>query len=491
MARHKKAARGRQAVSNSDEDRDMPSDACKAFLIECIARFYEAESTMSLENKYLRYQEECPVKFKLDMTQRMLDALSVPRWYNQMEKRGFQQFLNNRVHDALWNAKSIVEKYGRQHRANDEAFEQVIVRVDLFVQRCAPFAKKRNRRGSLGWWNSTEGVEELQRGRRHLIALPETARVIQQDDRIMRGGYATIRRVRIEGCPGIAASWEFAAKKSNHHRTQPQLAKMEHQNESMAVRIPHSGVIRFVAVHATTNEGYSYWWNGGTLRQMLNLDSNFPRDINMRLLHCNPTEKEVVEAFRLGRFRKKRTELAWALVHIMNEVHSAGHLHNDLSPDNIMLHFPEDESRVYIGVCDWGMTTLATDPMKSLYTFTSESERDETLRRRWWLDPAITYVHKKDADVEIIPYLSRATEEYAVGKIAQRIQNEEMSVHYFNLQGGRPGMCKFQHHELGTVFQLFLDRLCQTGPRGLAHVITFFTTKLNWPVPDEHFRHLY
>ena len=58
----------------------------------------------------------------------------------------------------------ILEKYGKQHRPNDEAFEEVILKAELFVGRCYPFGKRRNRRGSLGWWTTDEGVAELQRG---------------------------------------------------------------------------------------------------------------------------------------------------------------------------------------------------------------------------------------------------------------------------------------------------------------------------------------
>ena len=178
----------------------------------------------------------------------------------------------------------------------------------------------------------------------------------------------------------------------------------------------------------------------------------------------------------------------------MNAVHVAGHLHNDISLDNIMFHFPEDESKVYIGVCDWGMTTVATEPMKSLYTFTSLSEKEEALRRRWWVDPSIAYVHRRDADVEIIPNLSRSSEEYAVGKIAQRINGECMSEAYFNLQRESLSTTKFLHDEFGRVFHLYLGRLCDSsadGRGGLAHIIHRFCNTHRWPIPDEHFRHAY
>ena len=92
----------------------------------------------------------------------------------------------------------------------------------------------------------------------HLIAIPPTARVFQCDDVVKRGGYATIRKVCIERAAGIERHWELAAKLSNNWQRRPDLAKIEHQNESMAVTIPHPGVIRFVAIHPNKYEGYAY-----------------------------------------------------------------------------------------------------------------------------------------------------------------------------------------------------------------------------------------
>jgi len=89
-------------------------------------------------------------------------------------------------------------------------------------------------------------------------------------------------------------------------------------------------------------------------------------------------------------------------VHIINVVHVAGDFYNDISPDNIMFYFPEDESCIYIGVCNWNMTIVSTDLVNSLYIFTSTNDKHEALRRRWWMDPNITYVHRRNVDVEII-----------------------------------------------------------------------------------------
>jgi hypothetical protein len=370
----------------------------------------------------------------------------------------------------------------------------VLLKADLFVGLMRPFAKSTNRKGSIGWWNSSAGKIEEESRRQNLIALPETARVIELERKTLRGRYATIKRVQIEGAPGIERHWEFAAKLSIQHATRPDLAKLEHQNESMALRISHPGVIRYVAIHASKYEGYAFWWNGGTLRQMLNLDHQYGDNIYTRVLHPNTSEDDVVKAGYLRRFRKKRTELAWAFVNIMSEVHMSNNLHNDLSLDNILLHFPEDESRVYIGVCDWGMTTKASEPMKSLYIFTSEEEMRRSLRERWWVDPRIAYLHKHGADVEIIPQLTKTSEAYAVGKIAIRINKGNMSEDYWKLQVPRETSVHFPLDQFGNVFEGYLNRVCNNdrdGAGGLSHIVTWFRKTYHWPVPHEHFRSSY
>ena len=84
---------------------------------------------------------------------------------------------------------------------------------------------------------------------------------------------------------------------------------MEHQNESMAVRIPHARIIQYVAIHVQKYKSYGYWWNGGTLREMFNLDNAYGDDIYARVMHPNSSEGDYIKADRLRRFPKKRTEL--------------------------------------------------------------------------------------------------------------------------------------------------------------------------------------
>jgi len=77
MPRAKKVAKGKQVVPNIEWARENPPDSCKDFMIKCIIEFYESKTMVSLDTKYVRYQEECIDKFKADMRQKMLDALSI------------------------------------------------------------------------------------------------------------------------------------------------------------------------------------------------------------------------------------------------------------------------------------------------------------------------------------------------------------------------------------------------------------------------------
>jgi hypothetical protein len=137
-----------------------PSSECKEFVVALIVRFYERESTMSLESCYVRYVEEGITKFKSDVTQRVMDALHNDKWMEETQKSGYQKFLDNVVHDSIWNVKNILTKYGKAHRPRDAAFTDVIATVDLFATRLKLFTKTLNLGKSIAWWTSPTGMAE-------------------------------------------------------------------------------------------------------------------------------------------------------------------------------------------------------------------------------------------------------------------------------------------------------------------------------------------
>jgi hypothetical protein len=106
---------------------------------------------MSLESCYIRYAEEGITKFKLDMTQRVMDALHNDKWMEETQYKGYQKFLDNVVHDSIWNVKYILTKCGKAHRPGDAAFTDVIATANLFATHLKPFTKSCNRAKSIAW----------------------------------------------------------------------------------------------------------------------------------------------------------------------------------------------------------------------------------------------------------------------------------------------------------------------------------------------------
>jgi hypothetical protein len=66
----------------------------------------------------------------------------------------------------------------------------------------------------------------------------------------------------------------------------------------------------------------------------------------------------------------------------MNNVHHCHTLHNDMSSDNVLLHFPPNSlDKVYIGICDWAMAGNFNDLKDSLYIHKSEDYAEQVVGR--------------------------------------------------------------------------------------------------------------
>ena len=60
---------------------------------------------------------------------------------------------------------------------------------------------------------------------------------------------------------------------------------------------------------------------------------------------------------------------------IVDVVHKQDVLHNDLNPNNVMLHFPWDRpGAVFIGICDWSMVTWIQEEAPSNYGKKAEED---------------------------------------------------------------------------------------------------------------------
>ena len=85
-------------------------------------------------------------------------------------------------------------------------------------------------------------------------------------------------------------------------------------------------------------------------------------------------------------FRKKCAYLAWALMNIMATMSIEDVLHNDLSPNNVLLHFPiNNDNVINIGICDWGLATWTHEVAPSLYGKPNDTQLDEAKKQYTWI----------------------------------------------------------------------------------------------------------
>jgi serine/threonine protein kinase len=98
-------------------------------------------------------------------------------------------------------------------------------------------------------------------------------------------------------------------------------------------------------------EPYTLWWSGGSLRSFWKINY---------------------------------TKLALSLIMTMARVHKNKILHNDISPSNILFHFPPDHiDRVYIRVYDWGMATHLIEDIPSMYGYPTKDEMKRNKKERF------------------------------------------------------------------------------------------------------------
>ena len=91
-------------------------------------------------------------------------------------------------------------------------------------------------------------------------------------------------------------------------------------------------------------------------------------------------------------YRKNRAYLAWALMCIVDIVHKHDVLHNDLNL-NVMLYFPRDrEDIVFIGVCNWGMSTWMNEEAPSNYGKESTEAEAKHKEKYYYASPELFHV---------------------------------------------------------------------------------------------------
>ena len=127
-------------------------------------------------------------------------------------------------------------------------------------------------------------------------------------------------------------------------------------------------------------------------------------------------------------YRKNRAYLAWALMCIVDIVHKHDVLHNDLSPNNVMLHFPRDrDDTVFIGMCDWGMSTWMNEVAPSNYGKESTKAVAKHKEKYYCAAPELFHVQGKRGTSQSPVQMARKhkhtiySESFSIGALAKKI----------------------------------------------------------------------
>ena len=116
----------------------------------------------------------------------------------------------------------------------------------------------------------------------------------------------------------------------------------------------------------------------------------------------------------------------------MDKCHAQNILHNDLSPSNIMLHFPPKKSKnMYIGVCEWGMASRIKEKKASLYGYQKKEEMVANMVQRKHVARELFYVFGPEGSQNLLEVMqkkhlySKATDVYSIDVLASLIWKEE------------------------------------------------------------------
>ena len=415
-------------------------------------------------------------------------AMSGDEWIEDRTKEHFRRWLDEQVQTCVFNIAQVatsVKGFKRDVVPRQQALNLLHKKLYWWHDAMRPLSSS-NVRGA-PWFQQSQNLALGQVGAGGVVFLDQGVVVVPLSGHSQQGGNGRVRKVSLQNSRHISPTMELAGKTALYV---DQLKKSREKLSIEALVCPcnHPGVIKFFAINDMTMECYSQWWNGGTLGAMFTLDqkNRDPDEIGELAYHATPQTMQ--EAKRLMAYRRKRTELAWALICIVDQVQQSSVLHNDITPENIMLHFPNDDGQtVWIGLCDWGMASRINEETHSLYKFQDGRQMRATRQKRWWVAPELMYV-TGEAGTSVsptradgAPCVSIHTDGYSVGKLAEKIWKRDR---------GNTEMLP-DHTAFGT-FEATLSALCKEDPlqrRSVLHAATRLSgAPLFWTPPVDCYR---
>jgi hypothetical protein len=474
-------------VSAHEKDEGYPPKEYTQFIREVTIAYYRIRGQEMLKRTYLDQghagilllQADLEREFwnKLSQSEQFMDCMTKyfhsPKWMAQQVNTGTTNITH--VFDCV-----VKKPRGEEWSDEDKLF---LEKLKWIQKECGKHSSSKSK---VMPWNEQALKAAMERHMHSgVVWIPEKAKVVPLSGFDAQGGYGKVRKVRIANMPGIPIHIEFAGKLSK--ATSEREKREQRSIEALVCPVQHPGVIKFWAIHSDTMEAYTLWWNGDCLRNFLKLNSKASEAASyaevLKLKHITMGECE-----RIVAFRKNRAMLAWALIYVMDLVHKAKIIHNDLTPSNILLHFPPDNVQsVYIGVCDWGMASRIVERKASYYGKPDEIQRQEARRNKPGVAPELFFVYGPRDDEERnlermkrMHLYTKETDAFSVGFLAKMMWKGED--------------CKelFKDTSIAIAFSLKLDALIHEDPTkrpSLARVVEdLMGPPYNFKVPDSCFR---
>lgn len=443
----------------SDTNPDYPTIEYTNFLRDVAVNFYEMRSKETLTREYISKGINGMDKLHDDLRREFLFALSKDEAYGDAQRKFFKfgDWLETQLDASMYNMTQGLEVRRKPPRGAEESQEAKDLRLKVEWFKAAASHYSRNKTKSMPWQEQAMKAAMEQHMGGGVVWIPDSARVLPMSGFSNEGGWGKVRKVRIEGMVKIPNSVYFAGKESK--AKDPIERRTQRSVEALVCPLSHPGIIKFWAIHSSTMEAYTLWWNGGCLREILHTNSRYSEAMETRELYYEGGI-DVQTRTRLVAYRHNRTKLAWALIYLMDLVHKSKVLHNDLSPSNIMFHFPEDNDKaVFIGICDWGLASRTNEDSPSVYGYENERKLNEEKGPRWWVAPELFYVYgARDSSTSLERMrrnhlYSKEADAYSVGRLATTIFNDEFDKEVFVDTSAQ------------AYFKMKLKELCEPDPR--------------------------
>jgi serine/threonine protein kinase len=373
---------------------------------------------------------------------------------------------------------------GKLHNADRE----VLSKLHFIEKWCQSFSSSRLK-GKSPWKESIENRILSQCVSGVADWLPRSVKVVGMPGQKQEGAYGKVRKVRLTKLSTIPSWMEFAGKSLK--TTDEKEKRKEILLEAGGCYVKHPGIIRLSFLNPETMEGYSLWWNGGSLINFwAKYNSKVSETMNVddiAKLRDTTLTKEELEW--VATYRKNRVSLALSLLLTVAKCHDANYIHNDISTSNVLLHFdPWKDNTVYIGLCDWGLSGRVKEKEPSKYGYTTYEAMKKVKEQRKFAAPELFFYYSNDDptnsfQVEQKKHLySKAADAYATGWIAHRIWNEDWDPSWFSTKNV---------HQYANL-SLKLKSLQRTDPAERASVPEVIDVlrkaPYNWKMPECCFR---